>query len=385
MNLLRGRRLVAVTVALAAVFAGSAAAEGELTGASAYLLVLLNTAPVLLLDRNPLAVVLTFAVTYPLWLDPPGSDLVRDGHVLQSLPTLVGLYAAGAWDRPLWVRILALVTPAWMLGAAVTGYWPTSVDDLVYVALVLVIVWWLGVVDAGRRSYSAELEVRSRELEQARHALADQAVARERARMARELHDVVAHAMSVITVQAGVGGHLIGARPDRAAEALGVIERTGREALAELRRMLVVLRPQDRPAAAPPQPGVADLPQLLDNARATGLRVTVRQHGELSALSPGLDLAVYRVVQESLTNAAKHAPGSRVDVRLRWEADEVTVDVTDHGPGAPDGVRRGQGLSGMAERVALYDGALEVAGAGAPGGGFRVRATFPLEPGPASR
>ena len=379
-DLLRGFRLVAVTVALAAVFAGSAVAQGELTGVSAYLLVLLNTAPVLLLDRNPVGVVLTFAVAYPLWLDPPGSDLVRDGHVLQSLPTLVALYAAGAWDRPLWVRVLALVTPAWMLGAAVTGYWPTSVNDLLYVALVLVIVWWLGVVDAGRRSYAAELEGRSRELEQARHALADQAVARERARMARELHDVVAHAMSVITVQAGVGGHLIRSRPDRAAEALGVIESTGREALAELRRMLVVLRPPDQAVPPAPQPGVADLPQLLDNARAAGLRVTVGEHGSPSTLSPGLDLAVYRVVQESLTNAAKHASGSRVDVRLRWDADTLVVEVADHGRGAPDGVRRGQGLTGMAERVALYDGVLEVAGADAPGSGFRVRAIFPLEP-----
>ena len=362
------------------MFAGSALSQSELFGASGYLLVLLNTAPLLLLDRNPVAVVLAFAVTYPLWLAPPGSDLVRDGHVLQSLPTLVALYAAGAWNRPVWVRGLALLTPVWMLGAAVTGYWPTSVDDLLYVALVLVIVWWLGVVDAGRRSSAAQLEARSRELDQARYALADQAVAEERGRMARELHDVVAHAMSVITVQASVGGHLVGSRSDQAAEALGVIERTGREALEEMRRMLVVLRPQYEPMTTSPQPGVADLPMLLDNARATGLRVTMTQQGAPSPLPPGLDLTVYRVVQESLTNAAKHAPGSRVDVRLRWAADTVEVHVTDRGPGAPPaGVRRGQGLTGMAERVALYDGVLE-AGDRSPGTGFRVRATLPLEP-----
>ncbi|MBK7622408.1 MAG: sensor histidine kinase [Kineosporiaceae bacterium] len=377
-DLMRGGRLVALTVALAVVFAASALQQGELTGVAACALVLLNTAPVLLVARNPVVVVLAFSVTYQLWLDPPGSDLVREGHVLQSMPTLVALYAAGAWNRLLWVRGLALATPAWMLGAAVTGYWPTSVDDLIYVALVFVIVWWLGVVDAGRRSYASQLEVRTRELEQARHALADQAVARERARLARELHDVVAHAMSVITVQAGVGGHLIASRPERAAEALGVIEGTGREALAELRRMLLVLRPRDHAAAAPPQPGVADLPLLLDNARATGLRVSMHQKGSPAPLSPGLDLAVYRVMQESLTNASKHAPGSRVDVHLRWQSHTVEVEVADHGPGAPDGVRRGQGLSGMAERVTLYDGVLE-AGNGSAGNGFRVRATFPLQ------
>ncbi|MFN8082209.1 MAG: histidine kinase [Kineosporiaceae bacterium] len=375
---MRGSRLVALTVALTVVFAASALQQGELAGVSAWALVLLNTAPVLLVARNPVVVVLAFSVTYQLWLDPPGGDLVREGHVLQSMPTLVALYAAGAWNRPLWIRVLALATPAWMLAAAVTGYWPTSVDDLIYVALVFVIVWWLGVVDAGRRRHAAELEVRTRELEQARHALADQAVARERARLARELHDVVAHAMSVITVQAGVGGHLIASRPERAAQALGVIEGTGREALAELRRMLLVLRPDDHAAAAPPQPGVADLPVLLDNARATGLRVSMHRQGSPSILSPGLDLAVYRVVQESLTNVAKHAPGSRVDVHLRWLAHAVEVEVADHGPGAPDGVRRGQGLSGMAERVTLYDGVLE-AGNVPDGNGFRVRATFPVQ------
>ena len=380
-----------VTGVLVTVFSAAAAAEGELVGASAYLLVLLNTAPLLFLHRNPVAVALVFAVTYPLWLDPPFSDVVRGGHVLQSLPTLVALYASGAWRRPLWLRALALLTPVWMLGAAATGYWSTAVDELAYVAVVLVVVWCLGVADARRRDYAVqleqrtrELEQRTRELEQARHALADQAVARERARLARELHDVVAHAMSVITVQAGVGGHLIGTRPERAAEALGVIERTGREALAEMRRMLLVLRPGEPGTVAPPQPGVADLPVLLGNARATGLAVTEHHSGERAELPPGLDLAVYRVVQEALTNAAKHAPGSQVEVRLGWAADAVVAEVTDCGPGVPGDVVRGQGLGGMAERVALYDGVLEI-GAAEPDRGFRVRARFPLEPGRAMR
>jgi signal transduction histidine kinase len=175
-----------------------------------------------------------------------------------------------------------------------------------------------------------------------------------------------------------VGSHLIASRPDRAGEALGVIERTGREALSELRRMLVVLRPDAPVGPTPPQPGLADLARLFEDARARGLRLTVSQSGPSPALSPGVDLAIYRVVQESLTNAAKHAPGARVDVTLAYADDEVRVEVRDRGPGAPGRLRHGQGLTGMAERVALYDGTLRLDGS-APG--FRVCATFPLDDG----
>ncbi len=364
-----------MTVVLFSVFAGSAWAEHELTTAYAGVLVLANTAPLLLLARNPLAVVLTFAVTYPLWLDPIGDETVRQGHFLQSLPTLVALYACGAWARPLWLRAIALVVPAWMLGAAASGLWPTEFDDILYVGLVLVIVWGLGVVEGRRRVYAEQLEIRTRELQEARLALADQAVVDERARIARELHDVVAHAMSVITVQAGVGAHLMGTRPDRAADALAIIEGTGREALAELRRMLVVLRAGADPAHAPPQPGVADLPQLVENARVAGLDVTVQGNGDWPTLSPGLDLAVYRVVQEGLTNVTKHAAGSKVQVLLVGEHGHICVEVRDDGPGCSGGFSQGQGLIGMSQRVELYDGVLVVDGSE----GFRVRATFPVE------
>jgi signal transduction histidine kinase len=372
-ELLGGRWLVVVTVALLCVFAVSAWTNGELDGSGAWAMVVANTAPILFVRVNPLVVVLTFAITYPLWLDPLWGGPPRDGHVLQSLPTLLALYATGAWQRPLWLRAIGLVTPVWMLGAAVTGYWPTDVDELLYVALVLGIVWVLGVVDSGRRAYAGELERRTHQLEQAQRALADQAVAEERSRIARELHDVVAHAMSVITVQAGVGSHLIRTRPQQAADSLEVIERTGREALGELRRMLVVLRPRGRAELVPPQPGLADLPQLLDSARASGLTVSLTTVGRHPALSPGLDLTAYRIVQECLTNCAKHASGSRVDVRVELADGRLLIDVRDSGPGAPDGVRPGQGLTGMAERVALYDGTLGLDG---DGGGFHVRASL---------
>ena len=373
---LRGSWLWALTAAMMGVFAFSAWADGELRGWGDASLIAANTAPLLLIGRNPVAVVLLFAVTYPLWLDPIGDDIVRQGHVLQSLPTLVALYAAGSWDRPFWVRAVALVTPVWMLVAAIVGLWENEVDELSFVAVVLVVVWGLGVVVAGRRTYTDELEQKTIELEAARHALAEQAVAEERSRIARELHDVVAHAMSVITVQAGVGGHLLTSRPQRAGDSLSIIEQTGREALAELRRMLVVLRPDGNGGAGgEPPPGVNDLPTLLDNARAAGTRVELEQIGVTRPLPPGLDLAVYRVVQESLTNVAKHGDGAAARVGLRFEPTRLVVEVRDHGRAERTDVVRGQGLMGMAERVSLYDGTLTTRGGP---DGFCVTATFPL-------
>lgn len=369
-----------MAAALMALFGLSAWGDGDLSPGRLYFdipLILANTAPLLFLRRNPLAVVLLFAVAYPLWLDPIVVDWVHQGHVLQSLPTLVALYAAGAWDRPLRVRAIALITPAWMMTAVVIGYWDTNASDLSFIALVFVIAWALGVVAAGRRTYVDELERKTAELEAARHALAEQAVTQERSRIARELHDVVAHAMSVITVQAGVGGHLMAAHPHRAAEALGIIERTGRDALSELRRMLVVLRPgADADSLSAPQPGVADLPTLIETARSAGVQVEIEQHGVGRQLPPGLGLAVYRVIQESLTNVVKHASGATATVCLAFGADRLVVEIRDDGRSAPRHVARGQGLRGMAERVDLYGGRLVTAG-GADG--FRVTAMFPLE------
>jgi signal transduction histidine kinase len=220
--------------------------------------------------------------------------------------------------------------------------------------------------------------VRTRELEAARQDLAERAVAEERSRIARELHDVVAHAMSVITVQAGVGGHLLSSRPERAGEALAVIERISREALEELRRMLVVLRPIDAgTASSAPQPGVADLSALADDVRATGVRVDLVTRGAARALPPGLDLTVYRVVQECLTNVTKHAAGATANVCLHFGHDQLVVEVRDHGGHVCDGWVPGHGLTGMAERVRLYDGSLMTS---SDSTGFRVTAKFPIAP-----
>jgi signal transduction histidine kinase len=367
------RRVWAVTVVLTAVFVASALGGLDRTTLPRDLALLaLNTLPLLALRRNPLAVVLVFCIAYPLWVMAG-----NEPHMFQSLPMLVALYAAGDWSRPLWLRAIGLVAPVWMVAAVVTGFWPdVDLFEIGYIAVMFALAWALGVVVAARRSYAQQLEVKTVALAAAQRELADREVADERARIARELHDVIAHAMSVITVRAGVGAHLVERKPAEAAAALAVIERTGREALSEMRRMLAVLRDPDPRAPRPePQPGLADLPRLVEQAEAAGVAVSLTSEGTSRPLPAGLDLAAYRVVQEALTNVVKHAPGARAQVTIRHRPDSLEIEVRN--PGRPAGpIAPGQGLHGMAERVALYDGQFD---AGPDGDGFRVSARFPLE------
>ena len=369
-------RALAVAIVLTAVFIASALETGGFVQTNVptdVALLVLNTLPLLALHLNPLAVVLTLSVAFPLW--------VMTGHeanLFQSLPALAALYAVGSWSRPLSLRAIALVTPVWMFWAAASGWWPdTDLLEIGYVAVMFALVWALGVVLAARRSYTQQLEDKTRALEKARQELAERAVADERARIARELHDVVAHAMSVITVRAGVGAHLAETRPAEAAEALGVIERTGREALSEMRRMLAVLRdPDPRAPRVEPQPGLDEVPRLVEQVREAGVAVTVNIEGSPRPLLPGLDLAAYRVVQEALTNVVKHAPQVRASVTISYLPDALEVEVY-NARRATGPITPGQGMRGMAERVALYGGELA---AGPSSGGFRVKARFPREP-----
>lgn len=368
------RRVVALTAVLTAVFVASVFVEGGLVRgqvARDVALLALNTLPLLAIARWPLAALATFCVAYPVWLNTG-----HDSSIVQSLPTLAVVYAVGAWERPLWLRAVGLVAPVWLATAAISGLWNADTIEVGYVALIFFVVWGLGVAMTGRRSYALQLEAKTAALEEARRELADRAVAEERGRIARELHDVIAHAMSVITVRAGVGAHLATTRPEEAAEALGVIERTGREALAEMRRMLAVLRDPDPRGPRPePQPGLADVPRLVEQVGAAGVAVTLTTEGTVRQPPPGLDLAAYRVIQEALTNVVKHAPGTRATVTIRYQPDGVDVSVVNAGT-LGDDPTPGQGLRGMAERVALYDGHFE-AGWGADG--FRVSARFPVD------
>jgi signal transduction histidine kinase len=260
----------------------------------------------------------------------------------------------------------------------------TNVGDYVFPVVIFAIA---GSVARGLRHralLARELALRNERLEVEREAQAATAVSDERRRIARELHDVVAHSVSVMVVQSGAARRVLDAEPDGAVAALAEVERSGRQALSELRRLLGLMRDGDEEAAMrEPQPTLAGLDDLLKRARDAGLPVELRQEGEPFTLPMGCDLAAYRVVQESLTNALKHAgDGARANVLLRWTDDQLELDITDTGNGLsttmPDGdAPLGQGLLGMRERVALCGGDLQAGPS--TRGGFRVRATIPKD------
>ena len=244
--------------------------------------------------------------------------------------------------------------------------------------------WALGDGLRSRRAYLAELEGRAERLAREQEERARRAVADERARIARELHDVISHNVSVMVVQAAAGGDVFAARPERAREALAAIESTGREALAELRRLLDVVRPadeRDEAVALAPRPGLARLPELIEHVTAAGLRVDLLIAGTPREAAPGVDVCAYRIVQEALTNTLKHARASRAEVALRYDDASLELEVVDDGSGAEGGGGAGRGLIGMRERAALFGG--ELAAGPRPGGGFGVRARLPwVEPAP---
>ncbi len=212
--------------------------------------------------------------------------------------------------------------------------------------------------------------------------LARSAVIEERARIARELHDVVAHSVSIIAVQAGAAEELIERDPDKARQHMASVRRTAREAMSEMRRLLDVLR-ADEPGYAP-QAGLARLPDLLDETRAAGVPVELIEQGERPRLAPGLDLVAFRVVQESLTNVRKHAPGAPTRVEFRYRPNTLDLEVLNE-PALTatnaNGGRGGHGLVGMRERVRLFDGSFDAQPIA--NGGFRVHATLPLSEEPA--
>jgi signal transduction histidine kinase len=268
--------------------------------------------------------------------------------------------------------------------------WGSALQD----GLLAAAAWSLGDAARTRRLQAVALAERAREAEANREAHSREAVAQERLRIARELHDVMAHSMSVIAVQAGVGRHVMDRDPETARKALGVIEDSSRRTLTEMRQLLGVLRVDDGPASGSggaasasadrgPQPGLDRLDELLAGARATGLVVTLTVDGTPRPLPPQLDLAAYRILQEALTNAAKHAGPAEIRVLLTWRADCLEVDISDDGRG-PVGGREsrdtpdGYGLIGLQERATSVGGELE-AGPD-PRGGFRVRARLPLSP-----
>jgi signal transduction histidine kinase len=258
----------------------------------------------------------------------------------------------------------------------------------VFMAVPFALAWVLGDSIRTRRAYFAQLEERAARLEKEREAQSKVAVAAERARIARELHDVVAHNVSVMVVQADGAAYVLDAAPDQAKTALETISSTGRQALAEMRRLLGVLRTGEHQEGGEyvPQPDVRQIEDLVEQCRRSGLPVDFKVEGTPRPLPSGVELTAYRIVQEALTNTRKHGgPNAGASVRLVYFDDGLGLLVEDDGKGAPhelyeeggfDG--RGHGLIGMHERVGMVGGTLDAGPR--PGGGFRISALLPLKP-----
>jgi signal transduction histidine kinase len=253
-----------------------------------------------------------------------------------------------------------------------------AAGDFFFIPLVFAVVWLAGFGLTRKMEQAQAAEERARRMELEREAEARAAVAEERARIARELHDVVGHAVSVMTVQASGVRRLLKPDQEREREALEIVEQTGREALAEMRRLVGVLRrPEEAPALAP-QPSLQYLDKLVEQAAEAGLPVEVQIEGEAKELPAGVDLTAYRLVQEALTNSIKHAGASRAEVVVRYGQGAVELLIRDDGRGISDGKAEsgGHGLVGMRERVAVYGGELEAGPR--PNGGYELRARLPL-------
>jgi len=235
----------------------------------------------------------------------------------------------------------------------------------------------IGTSIRSRRLRMTALEERAAALEATRAEEAKRAVADEKLHIAQELHDVLAHTLSVIAVQAGTGAHVLDTEPEEARRALENIATTSRSSLAELRRLLGVLRSEDAERAYLPAPCLADLGHLAAEVTAAGVPVNVTVEGSPNGITPGVELVAYRIVQEALTNVLKHAGPASARVRIDHRANGLDIEVVDDGRGlaARNGNSAGHGLMGMQERVAIYGGTLRASGA--PGGGFRVLAHLP--------
>lgn len=285
-------------------------------------------------------------------------------------------YAAGAFlEGPRsWVG-LAIVLP---LGAAIS-FRQSSVPAALFGLVAFVVLPWV----VGRTRRLAATQERTMR-EQAERLDADRelhvrsAALGERMRLAREIHDVIAHSVSVMVIQAAGARTVMDRDPSRAEQSLRAVERAGRDALAEMRRLLGVLAEGQDLRALAPQPGLDDLPELISSSRAAGLDASIRVDGNPVSVPPGLSLCAYRVVQEALTNTLKHAGPTRAEVRVHWCEDALELQVTDAGRTREEPVvgSPGHGLAGMRERTALHGGSVEAGSA--PGGGFIVRARIPL-------
>jgi signal transduction histidine kinase len=327
------------------------------------------TLPLLMRGRFPLGASAIVFATLAAESFLPGDAVVQSQANVLAL--LVAFWVAGtdpALRTALAGAAIGLATIATIL---LNDF--TNTASLVLLSVLGMVAWVVGRALSERGRRAAELELRADRLERAHES----AVAEERARIARELHDVIAHSVSVMTVQAGAARLLLDDDPERARSSLLSVENTGRQALADMRRLLGILRSADEGAALTPQPGIDDVPALVEQMRAAGLRAKLSIEGKRTQLAAGVDLTAYRIVQEALTNALKHAGPAPARVAVRYGRERLDVEVVNEGPLRGNGTP-GHGLIGMRERVALYGGTLSAAPTAE--GGFRVHAQLPVEP-----
>jgi signal transduction histidine kinase len=297
-------------------------------------------------------------------------------------PVMLAFWVAGTIEDR--ARSTAIGIAGAVLGLAIVAAnpGPLHAADIVFLAVFTGAPFAAGATLRSRETRAADLERRATALERERDERDRAAVADERARIARELHDVVGHSIGVMMAQTGAARFLVDHEPDRAREALLVVEDAGRQALTEMRRMLAILRDDEAGDALGPQPGLGDLAGLVASSRASGLDVELRIEGD-SVPPVGVELAAYRIVQEALTNARKHGGETHASVLVRRSSGALELTVENDGAvvGQANGAAGGgHGVFGMRERVALYGGGLEVGPR--PGGGYLVRARLPYEEPP---
>jgi signal transduction histidine kinase len=303
-------------------------------------------------------------------------------HSFASFGFLLALYTVAAHrERRTSVRA-GIASGIVMLSILLFGNEPLEPDEIIVECLILGAAWFLGDSLRIQRRQVVRLGDLASRLEREREEFAQQAVAQERRVIARELHDVVAHNVSVIVAQAGAAQRIIDVQPEEAVPTLSTIEETGRAALVEMRRLMGLLRTEaDGSLMRSPQPGLNNLEVLVGQVREAGLPVTLRIEGTPSALPAGLDLSAFRIVQEALTNILKHAGRAQADVVVRYEETRVQLTIDDDGVGS-GGWTEGEpqpryGHLGMGERVALFGGELRVGAK--PDGGYHVIAILPLD------
>jgi len=329
--------------------------------------------PLLLRRRFPLA---CFAAQVAAFLAASEANGVATAAALA-----VGAYSLGAHSRSRALSLAAAAVAASLIAIAIVpgqvqGH---GISPVVLPFVLLLLAWLVGGAIRVPTVRAEAMRERALRLEREREIAMAGAAAAERSRIARELHDVVAHSVSVMVVQAGAARQVLLKTPEAAGESLLAVEASGREAMRELRHLLQLLAGEPVEPSLAPQPGAGQIASLVERLVAAGQPVELWITGIPRPLPPGLDLTVFRIVQEALTNALKHAPGARTEVTLEYGDRELRLDVLDEGPhvAAPEG-GTGRGLLGMRERVAIYGGSLE---AGLrPGSGFAVRVRLPMEP-----